>query len=88
VLHKRIVLKEIPIFNKVTMQYFFESFKDEPSTLIFVKQSQIFSFNFDEEEIKTLHEFEIALENQPLFFCSNHSQEIFCLATENQVIQV
>jgi hypothetical protein len=41
------MIKEIPIFNKVTMQFFFKNFKDEPNTLIFVKREQIFSFDFD-----------------------------------------
>ena len=58
-LHKRIVVKEIPIMNKVCMQFYFERTDKgkEPNSLIFVKQDRIIKLNFDTDEISTTYEF-------------------------------
>jgi hypothetical protein len=86
VLHKRIIIKELPIFTKVTMQYFFKNFNDEPDTIIFVKQKHIFTFNFNEEKIEILYEFKEPLDNQPVYFVCNDDQDIFLVATEKNII--
>jgi hypothetical protein len=53
VLHKRIVVKDIPIFNKVCMQYMFKKVhkNEDYTTLIFVKRKQIFLLNYEKETI-------------------------------------
>ena len=64
VLHKRIVVKEIPIFDKVCMQFFFKksrSPEEEPDTLVFCKKDIIFELNFEEEFIETIFKFDIPL---------------------------
>ena len=45
---KRVRVKELPIFSKVTMQFFFKAkvMGNEPTTLIFCKRDCIFSYNF------------------------------------------
>lgn len=50
-LHKRVVVKEMPVFKKVTMQYMFKNFDkgSEPTSLIFAKAEMIFELNFAAE---------------------------------------
>ena len=56
-LYKRIIVKEIPIFNKVVMQYYFKLPKkyEHPDSIIFAKADCIFELNFETEAITTLH---------------------------------
>ena len=58
-LYKRIIVKEIPIFTKVCMQFYFEHTHgdDVPSSLIFVKQDRVIKLNYDLNEIDTIYEF-------------------------------
>lgn len=58
-LYKRIVVKDIPVFNKVCMQYYFQNTPVGTvlNSLIFVKADRIIRLNFDNEQIDTLHEF-------------------------------
>ena len=51
-LYKRILVKEIPIFDKVCMQYVFKNKavdEEDYTTLIFVNKQQIFSLNYEKE---------------------------------------
>lgn len=50
-LHKRIVVKDIPVFNKVCMQYYFQTTQSNETlnSLIFVKADRIIRLNFDTE---------------------------------------
>lgn len=48
-LHKRIVVKDMPFFNKVGMDYFFKN--NDPSTIIFAKADCVFSMNIESEKI-------------------------------------
>ena len=59
VLHKRILVRDIPIFNKVCMNFMFKNPKadEEYSTLIFVKQKQIFAINYEKESMWIIYEF-------------------------------
>lgn len=70
VLHKRIVIKDIPIFKLVSMQFHFKkpTSGSKCNTLIFCKPDQIFELNFETEEIKTIMTFDNPLSTQPLFF--------------------
>lgn len=64
ILHRRIVVKEIEIFDKVCMEYFFKNCpgsRGDPDTLIFCKKDSIFELNFEEEYIQTIFEFDIPL---------------------------
>jgi len=47
-LYRKIVVKEMPLFNKVVMQYYFKKTlpNEEPSCLIFAKKDIIFELNF------------------------------------------
>lgn len=56
---KRVRVKELPIFSKVTMQFFFKNrlLGNEPTTLIFCKRDCIFSYNFVKEEVNVIYEF-------------------------------
>lgn len=61
---KRVRVKELPIFNKVTMQFFFKNKGplEEPNTLIFCKRDCIFTFNYMKEEISVVYEIEHKLD--------------------------
>ena len=84
VLYKRIVVKDIPIFNKVCMQYMFKKKVEDYdyNTLIFVKKKQIFSLNFEKETIQILYQFGTELNLQPNYFISNEEQDIFLVASQ------
>lgn len=71
---KRIIIKDIPMFNKVSMQYYFKNQKSpgkDPNEIIFAKQDRLFSLNIETEEIKTIVEFIVPLTRQPEFFTMN-----------------
>ena len=70
VLHKRIVVKDIPIFKQVSMQFHFVN-GENCDSIIFCKPDQIFQLNFESQKVKTIMKFEEPLTTQPLFFCSN-----------------
>lgn len=73
--HKRIVVREIPIFNKVTMTYYFKNTTEGlPDSLIFVKQDVIFELNYETEEITIVHKFKERLKKQPEFFIMDSAQ--------------
>jgi hypothetical protein len=55
-LSKRIVVKDIPIFTKVCMQYYFEN-KNTIDSLLFVKADRIIKLNFETDAIETIYEF-------------------------------
>jgi hypothetical protein len=54
------VVKEIPIMNKVCMQFYFENSPKgkDPTSLIFVKQDRVIKVNYEENSIDTINEFE------------------------------
>lgn len=77
-LKKRIIVKDIPLMNKVCMQYYFELFdkdgrkKQEIDSLIFVKADRVIRMNIETEFIDTLYDFkENGLKRQPEFFQMN-----------------
>lgn len=72
---KRVRVVEIPIFNQVTMQFFFRKviLGEKPNTLIFCKRNCIFSYNFIREEVQIIYEFKKVLELQPDFFNMDHT---------------
>lgn len=53
ILHKRIIVKELEIFNEVCMQFHFNNSYE----IIFVKADQVFKINFDTEVISTIYTF-------------------------------
>jgi hypothetical protein len=61
VLLKKVILKDISLFKKVSMEFFFKKDDQEPNsridTIIFAKTDQIFEFNFVTEEITTIIRF-------------------------------
>ena len=65
-LHKRIVIKDIPYFNKVSMKYYFKNTKKSfPEEIIFAKQEEIFIFNFETEVCTCLYQFKDPMNDQP-----------------------
>ena len=58
-LHKRIILKDIPIFDKVCMNFLYKKPKDNsfPTTLIFVKKENIFEMDYEAETIRLIYQF-------------------------------
>lgn len=42
---ERIVVKDMPFFSGVCMQYYFKDFTDEPEELLFCKLTEIFALN-------------------------------------------
>ena len=85
-LHKRIVVKDIPIFKKVSMQYIFKktAFGQQPDTIIFAKYDEIFELNFETEEFTQIFKYKEPMFGQPEFFVCDPEQEIFVIASDNQ----
>lgn len=79
----RVVVKDIPIFNKVCMQFHFQQPPSggEVEKLIFVKQDQVLTLNFRTEEIETICTFKSPLNRQPEFFQLNDNQSIMVAAS-------
>ena len=61
VLHKRIVVKDLPIFNEVCMNFHF----NDSMEIIFVKADQVFKINVESEEVTTIYTFKERLSEQP-----------------------
>ena len=85
-LHKRIVVKDIPIFKKVSMQYIFKktTFGQQPDTIIFAKYDEIFELNFETEEFTQIFKYKEPMFGQPEFFVCDPEQDIFVIASDNQ----
>ena len=78
----RVVLKDIPIFSQVCMNFHFKLCNSkEKNTILFCKIDQIFEMNFETEEIITVYKFETQFKRQPLFFQPNAEQTIFLVAS-------
>lgn len=61
VVHKRIVVKDLEIFNEVCMNFHFINSHE----ILFVKADQIFKIDFDTEEVTTIYSFEEPFKFQP-----------------------
>jgi len=56
--HKRVVLKDMPLFKQVSMQFYFvNNSGKERNSIMFAKIDQIFHLNFDTEEITTIYKY-------------------------------
>jgi hypothetical protein len=84
-LYKRIILKDISIFQKCCMQFLYKRTRrgEMPSTLIFAKRKLIFEMDYDDETIRILYSFSEPFGVQPSHFSSNETQDIFVVASEN-----
>jgi len=78
---ERIVVKDMPFFSGVCMQYYFKDFKDEPEEILFCKKTELFSLNIKTKEFKTIHTFSPALTEQPVFYSQNNDQTVHVLAS-------
>lgn len=60
--HKVISILDIPEFDRVCMQFKFVNSKDGKPTdsMLFVRQDQIFEYNFETEVVKTIYCFKSA----------------------------
>ena len=76
-------MKDLPIFEKVCMNYHFKNTKEgaDPDTLIFAKPDLIFELNFVTSEIKTIVKFDVSLIVQPMFFEIDPDQQVFTIAS-------
>ena len=90
VLHKRIVVKDLPIFSQVAMQFYFKKVEPgkDPVSIIFAKPDCIFEINFENEVVTTVFKFDDPLLSQPNFFQMNSDQTIFVLSSDIDGIYV
>ena len=70
---KRVVIKDIPGFDHMSMQFKFKQNKQSNNTntlttLIFAKRDKIFEFNYETEVVKDIVNFEFPLQGQPQYF--------------------
>ena len=75
-LFKRIIVKDLAIFDKVCMQFYFTRVHDsqaQPKSLIFVKRDRILKLDYIDNSIDTIYEFKNPLNKQPEFFQMNDS---------------
>lgn len=78
-LHKRIVVKDMPDFNRVCMQFHFK--KDNNNVLIFTKMEEIFELDINTEQITTIYKFNPKLVLQPEHFEMDRDQNVFVVAS-------
>ena len=80
---KRIIIKDIPEFNKISMQFCFKNTKNgrEVTTLIFAKQERLMEINFLTEKITDVVRFDVPLSRQPEFFLMNDDQTVSIIAS-------
>lgn len=70
---KRLVIKDMPEFEKISMQFHFSLTKNgkDPNQLVFARQEHILVLNFLTEQVTILYTFEVPLYRQPAFFSMN-----------------
>ena len=80
---KRIIIKDIPEFNKISMQFCFKNTKNgrEVTSLIFAKQERLMEINFLTEKITDVVIFDVPLSRQPEFFLMNDDQTVSIIAS-------
>jgi hypothetical protein len=85
---KRIVIREIPMFNKISMQFYFKNTRNgkDPNEIIFAKQDQLMMINIETEEINTIVRFVTPLSRQPEFFTMNDDQNVSIVASNDDGI--
>ena len=83
ILVKRMLIKDIPMFSKICMQFIFRLTKNgrEPKSLIFAKQDSLIEVNFETDEIRELLMYKVALTKQPEFFLMNNDQTVSIIAS-------
>ena len=86
VLHKRTVIREMPEFNKVCMNFHFKLVPagQETDTLIFTRIDRIFELNFFTDVVKDIRKFDTPFERQPLYFQPNKDQTFFVTASPDE----
>ena len=66
------------------MQYYFVN-KDtngtERDSILFAKIDQIFTLNFETDEVTTIYKYETKFQMQPMFFRANNFQDILVVAS-------
>ena len=85
---KRIIIKDKPGFDKLSMQYYFKRTKNgkELNSLIFAKQDKLITLNFETEVVTDLYIYEAELQRQPSFFKMNTDQTVFITASQEDGI--
>ena len=60
---KRIVIKDMPEFDSISMQFVFQITKGgrEPTSIIFAKKNKMMVLNYETEQITDLYEYEVPL---------------------------
>ena len=86
---KKIVVREIPIFKKVCMEFHFVNKpgynRDE---IMFAKQEYLFKLNLETNEINVFFKFKTPLNSQPLNFDMSLNQDIFIVASRKDALYV
>ena len=85
---KRLVIKDLAIFNKISMRFLFRLTKQgrEPLKLIFAKQDSLIELNFETDEVRELLIFQVPLTKQPEFFVMSNDQTISMIASQDDGI--
>ena len=87
-------MKDIKIFNKVSVQFYFKALQPGQSdytTLIFVKQDRILELDFTksvEKCVETIYIFQMPLNRQPEFFQMNDEQKLMIISSAEDGVYI
>jgi hypothetical protein len=86
--HTKVVVKDIPIFDKVCIQFHFKKGGKLGvyDTIIFSKFDCIFEMNFETAAVKVIYKYQVPLTRQPEYFSMNDEQTIFVTASSSDGI--
>mmetsp|Transcript_2678 Transcript_2678/g.4195 ORF Transcript_2678/g.4195 Transcript_2678/m.4195 type:complete len:267 (-) Transcript_2678:214-1014(-) len=86
---KRVVLKDLPIFKQVSLNFHFKLTGNvKKDTLIFAKIDCLFELNFETEQVTTIFKFDSPFRRQPNFFEPNFDQTIFMVASSEDGLYI
>ena len=88
--YKRIVIKDIPIFKKVVMQYYFKITKrgKPPDSLVFARSDMIFELDYESHTVTKVYQMQQICNLQPQFFLMDPRQEIAVIASDSDGIWI
>ena len=53
----------------------------DPDTILFVKKEEIFELNFKTKQFKTIHKFNVEINQMPTFFALSENQKQFVICS-------
>ena len=85
----RTILKDIPIFKQVSMQFYFVNrTTKERDSILFAKIDQIFKLNFYTGVTEMVYKFQQTFQMQLVFFRSNVEQDVMIVASQEDCIYI